>query len=134
MSSNGHVVTLTDAEAFFFEHAGYSHDPARETRTSGRTRGAIRLAMAKEIADERGWKVRWSIDHDADITPGENYFVSGAQHWQACLVNNVGEILASLGSIDLGYSVRPIPAWPESVPYARVVEAELAYGALREGY
>lgn len=40
---------LGDAAQFFFEHAGYSHDPKTETPAEGRTRGAMDLAAAEAV-------------------------------------------------------------------------------------
>jgi hypothetical protein len=119
-----HIVTLTESEAFFYEHAGYSYDPASERPTSGRTRGAIHLAYAEREAARRGWETRWDIDADADIIPTDNYFVSGEPQWVAALVTDEGEIIAALYGIDLG------TADPNGDPYARVVAAELAYETL----
>lgn len=115
-----HKVTLTDREQFFYDNAGYSYDPATETASSGRTRNAILLAQAESVLLREKWDVTWDIDPDADTEPSDNYFVSGAPHWM-CEVKTSDGRTANLCSIDLGHG-----KYPESEPYARVVEAELA--------
>jgi hypothetical protein len=127
-----HKVTLTPEEEFFFAHAGYSHDPEHETRTSGRTRGAILLAHAASEAKRRGWSATWDIDQDADTVPTDSYFVSGAPHWECLLTDADGTVLASLSSIDLGFAPGSDsePKLPYGDSYATVVEAELALEAL----
>lgn len=120
-----HKITLTDSEQFFYDHAGCSFDPSRETASSGLTRNAILLASAEEHAKREGWDVEWDIDPEADIIPTANYFVSGAEQWTATLRNLDGEPLANLCGIDLGHN-----AVPETDPYARVIAAELATEAI----
>lgn len=55
------------AAAFFYEHAGYSYNPATETAEDGRTRCAEKLARAEEISARRGWYVRIHDDHDGPM-------------------------------------------------------------------
>jgi hypothetical protein len=127
-----HLVTLTDAEQFFYDHAGYSYDPEREKRTSGKTRTAILLANAERKARRRNWLYEWSIDPNAEITPGDGYYVSGAAHWTVILRDIDGVTLGTLGSIDLGFAHGDCgePKQPENDPYHRVVQAELAFEAI----
>jgi len=129
--TNTHLVTLTEDEQFFYDHAGYSHRPDEEP-SSGRTRGAILLAMAEREARHRNWVYSWWIDADADITPTDTYSVSGAEHWGVTLCDVNGVILGSLWSIDLGFAHgnHGEPKQPEDDPYHRVVQAELALEAL----
>jgi hypothetical protein len=132
----GHTVRLSPAEQFFFDNAGFSCDLAHESAISGQTRGAILLAAAEDTAKRKRWTVEWSIDPDAETTPGPGYFVSGAPHWMATLWSaDPGEgdadVLASLGSIDFGFdtgghAIQPGPG----TPYARVIEAEMALEAI----
>ena len=128
--SNMHKIRLTEAEQFFYDNAGYSR-AMDEPAYSGRTRCAVLLADAERHAESHGWQYRWEIDADADITPTDNYFVSGAEHWECLLFDKEGNVLASLGSIDLGYDSTGVYAnHPNDVPYGRVVQAELASEAM----
>jgi hypothetical protein len=130
--TNTHLITLTTDEQFFYDNAGYSYAYGKESRSSGATRNALLLAQAEKEAKRKGWHVEWSVDQEADITPTDNYFVSGAEHWEALLFDADGKLLASLGSIDLGYAYGNSgePAYPDTTAYARVVKAELAREAL----
>lgn len=121
------TITLTDAEQFFYDHAGYGYDPASETPEDGRARGAVVLARAERTARNLGWFVDWEIDPDADTTPTDSYFVSGNPQWTATLYDTNGDVRGSLCGIDFAevYEVTP-----QSDPYARVVAAELAAEAL----
>lgn len=130
--SNTHLITLTETEQFFYDHAGFSYNPETETHTSGKARGAVQLAAAEKWGKLHGWTVEWNIDPDADTTPTDEYFVSGAPHWYALLRNKDDEIIGSLGSVDLGYAdgSETGPKDPANDPYARVVAAELMMEAL----
>jgi hypothetical protein len=108
------------AEAFFREQSGCSNE-----------KHVHRLAKAEAEASKRGWHTHWEIDPDADNEPTDTYFVSGAPQWQALLIDEDGQCIASLGGIDLGYDDTGDEITPESnPPYRRVVEAELALEAL----
>jgi|SRR6516165_3357603 hypothetical protein len=128
---HGHIIRFTAAEQFFYEHAGYRRDPD-EPPYSGRARCAILLADAEATAKRKGWTTVWDIDPDAEIVPSDSYFVSGAAHWQAALIDADENVLASLCSIDLGFAdgTDGDPKWPSDDPYSRVVAAELAAEAL----
>lgn len=127
MSSSNATVTLTDAEQFFYDHAGWGYDPATETPEHGRARGAMHLADAEKHAARKLWSVEWEIDPDADTEPTDSYFVSGNPQWCATLYDEGGNVLASLCGIDFA---EPHDVTPEAEPYARVVAAELAYEAI----
>lgn len=117
---------LTPNELFFYEHAGYSHDPKTETAEQGRIRCAKELAEAERIAHNLNWETRWENDwdigsHKKFYGPGSCYEDSEpttceyAQLWDADGMH----CLASLGCIDDATSA-----------YRRVIEAELADEAL----
>lgn len=110
--------------AFFYEHAGYGYDPARETAEQGRQRCAEELARAEELAASRGWYVDtqtdWDVpDDDADsrglVERGEmvNLLVT--------LRDEDGQMLACLGAVT-------VPS--DDDPYIRVCGAELASDVL----
>jgi hypothetical protein len=123
---------LNEAERFFYERAGYSWQSGSgpRGRIRGKVEGARRLAVAEQAAKERDWRVVWEIDEDAQLhEPG---WCNGNPCWQATLVGPSeypGDpvfgllLLAHLGGIDLGDN------HPDSDPYARVIEAELALDA-----
>lgn len=114
------MTDLTKAEAFFFEHAGSSYDPATETEAGGRMRGAKALAEAEKWASEAGVFFRWVDDEDAAAFA--NVCACGEDHGPAfsCIAFLDGESVASLGSVTFG------DAGLSGDPYRRVVEAELA--------
>lgn len=116
--------------AFFWTHAGYSHNPATETPEQGRKRGAQALADAALLASLAGVSFGWQVDPDttsADWIEGRK---DGSRYrdpwatWGCVLRGPDGVTLASLWGIDFGRGGEP---WGE--PYRRVVEAELAYEA-----
>jgi hypothetical protein len=112
-------------QQFFFDHAGYSYDPKTETPEQGRERCercAARLADAEMEGRRKGLSFQWSID-DIDSTS----FTDEKPSWrlyQCVCTDRDGEVLASLGGIDLGRN------GDYSDPYCRVVEAELAMEAI----
>ena len=108
---------LTPAQAFFFEQAGYSYHPLKETPEEGRTRGAIALAAAEAQATAAGVQFRWDRDGMTNrewTDEGEEYGTWG------CTAYYQGEVIGSLCGIDFGNDKSP---WGE--PYARVVQAEI---------
>lgn len=118
-----HKIVSTEAEQFFYDHAGYSHR-VDEPATSGRARCAISLAEAEAIAESRGWEVGWEEDpepFDCDCGSSEcgNY-----QPYCASLRDSDGNVLASLCGVTFATDT------PNGDPYARVVAAELASEAL----
>jgi hypothetical protein len=113
------TTTLTEAEQFFYDHAGYSYDAEHMTGEQGRILSAKLLAQAEEWAKDHDLTYVW-VDTD-DWTPSghESEFGYTPETCEfAELVNEDGETLASLGCID--------DATPE---YRRVIEAELAFEA-----
>jgi hypothetical protein len=122
MSGKQHTVTLTAAEEFYYEHAGWSFDPALETSGSGRTRNAILLAQAAEWLAESDAEVHWMPDDDQEAARGDG---EEGTLWVAVLYNGGQHVLASLGGV--GFS----SGAPWGAPHAKVVEAELAVEALR---
>lgn len=114
---------MSSAEQFFYDHAGYSYDPATETPDEGRRRTAADLARAEAWAKAQGhtyeWGPDWQVDHvreypDAyDAEPDTCEYVTLSD-----LLD--GNVLAALGCVD--------DATPE---YRRVVEAELAWEAMQ---
>lgn len=110
---------------FFFENAGWSHDPARETPEEGQRRHARLLADAERKAEILGWSVEWEVDPDPMWDDDVERETTDYEQWVCVLRNAEGDALEALGSIDLGPNVEPYDA-----PYARVVAAELALEAL----
>jgi hypothetical protein len=116
-----------NAYQFFLKHAGYSHDPKKETPMQGRIRCARELAKAERKARDGGFAFRWSIDPDGSsadwIERGEDGGpdMNPWQVWQCAMLNSEGCVVASLHGIDFGRDGQP---WDQ--PYRRVVEAELA--------
>lgn len=136
----GWVRPISEGEQFFYDHAGYGYNPQTETPEEGRWRGARALRDAELHAERSGWWVEWQVETDPiedDVERDEEY-----DQFAAILRDEDGEILGSLGSIDLGpgqvlgYDARPHtfeggPLVGEPLrkvydPYVRVVEAELA--------
>ena len=108
-----------DRAAFFYEHAGYSWDPTRETQEQGRRRCARELAEAEEWGKRNGLEIEWAEDYDAPNIHGDK--IDGGPYYQAWVMGP-GGCLASLGGIDedpcpQGHGIR--------TPYAQVIEAEL---------
>ena len=114
------------AERFFYEHAGYSYNPATESRDAGRRRCAAEMAAAERSAREAGIGFEWSEDSFdssewSDEQPPWTQYVCVA-------VSADGRVAASLGGIDFGRGGTP---WTDA-RYRRVVEAELAAEALAD--
>lgn len=118
------------AARFFYREAGYSYDPATETRNAGRWRCAKALAKAEAFGRERGYHFVWIEDGDCigcECGSKDCACASGRPHEVlTCVVyapeglefegwHVRGNVLASLGSI-----------CEPSADYRRVVMAELA--------
>lgn len=111
--------------SFFHKHAGYSYDPATETKEQGRRRCAKDLANAEALARNAGYVYRWQIDQETDSREFSDRRPYYALWCCICLSSDGGLVLASLFGIDFGRDGQP---WGN--PYKRVVEAELALEAL----
>ena len=117
--------TLSPAEVFFYENAGYSHDPKTETAEQGRIRCAKDLAKAEAEAERLEWSYEWPWDDSGcsgcDCGSDECDCSAGRSHETlGCVLKDAdGNVLESLWGI-----CNP------SRSYARVVEAELASEAL----
>lgn len=122
-------ILTDDAKDFFYKHAGYSYDPAKETEAEGRERGAIQLAQAEQYALNNDWEVVWEYDQEPCIGCDCGDFdcpcYARREHetFAAFLTDGRGReshhILAALGSI-----------CEPSEEYRRVVNAELALEAM----
>jgi hypothetical protein len=112
--------TLTAAaEAFFYEHAGYSYRPDVETEEEGRRRTARDLAAAERWANDNGYSFQWEWDewyedNDGSVGP-----------YVGCVMRDpMGNVVGSLWGIE--------DEGPDPGPYYRVIEAELASEAMDE--
>lgn len=107
------------AFAFFYDHAGYSHDPKCETPNQARRRRAQELAQAearKERLVRKGSiRIEWSLDADPyetdDEKPDE---VLECRIYEKCRQCRQWRCVSSLGGIG-----------DPSPEYRRVIEAEL---------
>jgi hypothetical protein len=122
--------SLTPAEKFFYDHAGFSYPSGADA--AGRERAKIdqakALARAEAEAEERGWTVEWSHSENPDTSwmndeQLEDYESGRTEILDAVLFDEEGNVIGSLGEV--GLSARG----PRD-PYGRVVEAELALEAL----
>ena len=111
-----HQITLTKQEQFFYDHAGWSHDPQTETSDNGRIRAAILLASAERTLAHSVAEVIW----EQDTEPYDGDVPYDGPMWCAFIVKN-GEILTSLS----GIAMQSLDE-----PYKRVIEAELALDVL----
>lgn len=123
--SKSKKVPITKDEQFFYEHAGYSHDPKTETPEQGRVRCAIDLAAAEIYAKDRDWTFDWSWDECGDLGDHSEWCDVKGRHdhyIEHCALSGAdGNVLEALGGI--------IDA---DNKYRRVVQAELASQALYE--
>jgi hypothetical protein len=116
-----HHDTMGAAVAFFLEHAAWSYDPANETEAEGRARAAVQFAAAEVWAAQTGIMFDWSVDREVDSSEWDDSGADPHDAWVCVAYNEAGEVVASLGGIDLGSQGTP---WGHS--YARCVQAELA--------
>lgn len=110
---------LTMPERFFYNHAGWSYDPVKETRERGRVRCARNYAAVEAIAREGGYSFEWT---ESDISSAE--FSDARPVWQLwdCIMRDAsGRVVQSLHGCDFGRK-----ATGPYGDYRRVVEAELA--------
>ena len=99
------------ASRFFFEHAGYSYDPKKETKLQGRWRCATALALAERKANDAGLSFEWPVDPDSNFSEEKPAW----SLWQCLARGQDNEVVASLGGIDFGRRGEP---WGD--PYERV--------------
>lgn len=109
---------LSEAEAFFYENAGFSYSPSE-----GEEIGHI--SCAKELAKAEEWAKKASVifDWQEDDEPAEYQDEEGAWHTSPAVVAIAklrGRVIASLGGIIESENAK------EAQKYRRVVEAELA--------
>lgn len=112
------IVQQPTPQAFFYEHAGYSYTPGKETEEEGRTRCAFALADAEAWALAEGYSFDWGpCDTDSsDFSDERPFYVL-----HACYMCDAdGSLVQSLHAIAFGRDK------PAAGPYRRVVEAELA--------
>lgn len=106
---------------FFYEHAGYSYFPGRETPEQGRLRCARELAEAEDVfltAYRYGIaSIRWEEDAD-DLVEAQKEGVERTEY--ACIYID-DDCVASLSAI-----------WDASDEYKRVIRAELALECIKE--
>lgn len=112
--------TLTPDEQFFFDHAGWSHNPKTETSEEGHIRCAVALAAAERrlMVHANAW-CEWAEDTDgvSDLrTDRETYTTC-----ECACIRIDGIVVASLGCI--------VDATDD---YRRVFRAELALEAFPE--
>lgn len=113
------MTALTADEQFFYDNAGWSHHPDKETSENGHRRSARELAEAEAYARAKNWNCTWEPDPD----PWDGDVPYDGPLWGATLRDDKGNILASLWSIAVEH---------EGDPYARVVNAQLALEAMDE--
>ena len=115
--------TPVDPVAFFAEHAGYSYDPRTQTPEEGRLECARKLADAERRGSDAGISFQWKHD---DITNAEFEDTDAPYPLWLCLCfDENGSVVASVGGVDFGRD-----GVPQSDPYRRVVEAEMALEAM----
>lgn len=125
------------AEKFFYDHAGFSHNPLTETPEAGRLRTAMELADAENAALALGWWI--TVENDPDVMDDDADSVGMVARGEAVnlvvtlhgtspvrsdttLVNRVPQVLGSISGV-------VVPNGDD--PYLRVVAAELALEAQR---
>jgi hypothetical protein len=110
---------------FFYKHAGFSFDPAKETKRQGRAKCAKELAKAEREARALGYRFEWIDDFSANHEKEFGYSVRTCETC-FCYVSDGSDddnwtIAESLSCID-----------DATDEYRRVVEAVLAQEALGE--
>ncbi len=115
---------MTKQEQFFYDNAGTSYTPAKETQEQGKVRGALALAHAETLAASEGFTFEWHRDEmqciGCDCGSGDCACCEGTCEPECCIVRNMaGEVVGSLSGI-----------CGATREYRRVVQAELAVEAL----
>ena len=110
---------MQSAYHFFYANAGYSYNPATETRAQGHRRCAKALADAEKQIREAGISFSWEPDHFIDSSEFSDdpdpYTL-----WICLMHDSEGSTVGALCGIDFGRDGQP---WEN--PYRRVIEAEL---------
>jgi hypothetical protein len=111
------TIELTATEKFFYDHAGVSYHPDRETYEQGRIRGAKELRRAEN-------KLRsgpFFVTIEPDDVPWDGDEPYDGPLWVVTLfstdMSTTPRVVGSIGSV----------ACDEGDPYLRVVAAELAF-------
>jgi len=109
----------TSTEQFFYDHAGFSYDPTKETAEQGHQKCARELATAyaELYAVTTDAYVSWEIDPEITSHDWEPDSEPERPTLYAALIVN-GEIVGSLGGID-------VKDCNSGDPYCKVVEAGL---------
>jgi hypothetical protein len=119
--------SLSASQRFFYDHAGWSFDPSRETPRQGRVRCAKALAAAEQEALRQGWQFeleRSGEQYDWDGSTFDVVAGGACDGYDASLYDESGDLLASLGGVTFADNN------PRKDPYRRVVAAELAREAI----
>lgn len=103
---------------FFFDHAPYSYGPG-QAPGEARTQNAQGLAACEAWAEKHGVYFVWEIDSEIDSSEFSDDPDVYAM-WQLTASIN-GEWMSGLGGVDFGKD-----GVPDSDPYKRVLEAEMA--------
>jgi len=115
-----------DDVKFFWDQAGYSWTPGKETQEAGRHRCSLELAEAEANARRLGYSFDWDVDDARGSLEWTKARPAWAT-WGCRCFDSDGKVVASLGAVDFGRDGEP---WGN--PYRRVVEAELAVEALAQ--
>jgi len=118
------LLSLTAAERFFYDHAGYSYGP-NETAQQGRIRCAQALAKAEQVAVNLGWEYEWEWNQDADLSWMTEEERQQEHEVLWCRIPDPENSRYSLASLFCGIT-------DPDAKYRRVIEAELASEVLVE--
>ena len=113
---------LTIDQFFFYQHAGYSHNPETETAEQGRLRCAVELAEAETIAERLGYSFEWEWDSDPDLSWMSDEEREQDHEVLCCRIPDPDTPRYSLASLS-GIT-------DPDRSYRRVIEAELASEAI----
>jgi|SRR5882672_7371092 len=109
---------LDKAQRFFFDNAGYSWNPRKETPAQGRTRGAMALRAAEQAySDAEAYaSVEFCVWPDEIAT-----YEDGEQRYMMAIRDGDGHTMNSCGAMD-----------SEDSTQRRIMHAELALDILAE--